>query len=48
MAVRTRIGVMVPSTNTTFEADCQLVAPEGVTIPGHRPTSFRMPKGWTA
>lgn len=36
MAVRTRIGVMVPSTNTTFEADCQLVAPNGVTIHGHR------------
>ena len=36
MAVRTRIGVMVPSTNTTFEADCQLVAPKDVTIHGHR------------
>lgn len=36
MAVRTRIGVMVPSTNTTFEADCQLVAPQDVTIHGHR------------
>ncbi len=36
MAVRTRIGVMVPSTNTTFEADCQLVAPKNVTIHGHR------------
>ena len=36
MAVRTRIGAMVPSTNTTFEADLQLVAPENVTIHGHR------------
>jgi maleate cis-trans isomerase len=27
---------MVPSTNTTFEADLQLVAPENVTIHGHR------------
>ena len=27
MSLRTRIGVMVPSTNTTFEADFQLVAP---------------------
>jgi maleate cis-trans isomerase len=40
MAVRTRIGVMVPSTNTTFEADFQLVAPviapRAVTIHGQR------------
>ena len=36
MAARTRIGVMVPSTNTTFEADYQLVAPKDVTIHGHR------------
>ena len=36
MAVRTRIGVMVPSTNTTFEADFQLVAPREVTIHGQR------------
>jgi maleate isomerase len=36
MAARTRIGVMVPSTNTTFEADFQLVAPRGVTIHGQR------------
>ena len=36
MAVRTRIGVMVPSTNTTFEADFQLVAPRDVTIHGQR------------
>jgi maleate cis-trans isomerase len=36
MALRTRIGVMVPSTNTTFEADFQLVAPRDVTIHGQR------------
>jgi maleate cis-trans isomerase len=36
MAIRTRIGVMVPSTNTTCEADFQMVAPENVTIHGHR------------
>ena len=36
MAIRTRIGVMIPSTNTTFEADCQLVAPKDVTIHGQR------------
>ena len=36
MAVRTRIGVMIPSTNTTFEADCQMVAPKDVTIHGQR------------
>jgi maleate cis-trans isomerase len=36
MAIRTRIGVMVPSTNTSCEADFQMVAPEGVTIHGHR------------
>ncbi len=36
MAVRTRIGVMVPSTNTTCEADFQLAAPDNVTIHGHR------------
>jgi maleate cis-trans isomerase len=36
MGVRTRIGVMVPSTNTTFEADFQLAAPRGVTIHGQR------------
>src|SRR5205814_5479923 len=36
MSLRTRIGVMVPSTNTTFEADFQLVAPRGVTIHGQR------------
>ena len=36
MAIRTRIGVMVPSTNTTCEADFQLVANQNVTIHGQR------------
>ena len=36
MSLRKRIGVMVPSTNTTFEADFQLVAPPEVTIHGQR------------
>lgn len=36
MTVRTRIGVMVPSTNTTCEADFGLVAPQGVTVHGQR------------
>ena len=36
MALRKRIGVMVPSTNTTFEADFQMVAPRDVTIHGQR------------
>jgi maleate isomerase len=36
MAQRKRIGVMVPSTNTTCEADFQMVAPTGVTIHGQR------------
>lgn len=36
MSLRKRIGVMVPSTNTTCEADFQLVAPRGVTIHGQR------------
>ena len=36
MALRKRIGVMVPSTNTTFEADFQLVASRDVTIHGQR------------
>src|SRR5262245_64722901 len=36
MSVRKRIGVMVPSTNTTFESDFQLVAPRDVTIHGQR------------
>ena len=33
---RTRIGLMVPSTNTTCEADFQMATPPGVTIHGHR------------
>jgi maleate cis-trans isomerase len=36
MSLRKRIGVMVPSTNTTFEGDFQLVAPRDVTIHGQR------------
>src|SRR4029450_7425859 len=36
MALPKRIGVMVPSTNTTFEADFQMVAPRDVTIHGQR------------
>ena len=36
MSVRTRIGVMVPSTNTSFEADFQMVAPRDVTVHGQR------------
>jgi len=33
---RTRIGLIVPSTNSTAEADFNLVAPENVTIHGQR------------
>jgi maleate cis-trans isomerase len=36
MSVRTRIGVLVPSTNTTVEGDFQLVKPRDVTIHGQR------------
>ncbi len=36
MAIRTRVGVMVPSTNTTCEGDFQLAAPDDMTIHGHR------------
>jgi maleate isomerase len=36
MSVRTRIGIMMPSTNTTCEADFQLAAPRDVTIHTHR------------
>ena len=36
MAIRKRIGVLVPSTNTTAEADFQLAAPAGVAIHGMR------------
>jgi maleate isomerase len=36
MGVRKRIGVMVPSTNTTCEADYQMVVPRGITVHGQR------------
>jgi maleate cis-trans isomerase len=36
MSVRKRIGVMVPSTNTTCEADFTMVVPRGVTVHGQR------------
>jgi maleate cis-trans isomerase len=36
MSIRKRIGVMVPSTNTTCEADYQMVVPRGVTVHGQR------------
>ena len=36
MSVRKRIGVMIPSTNTTAEADFGLLAPPDVTIHGQR------------
>jgi maleate cis-trans isomerase len=36
MATRQRIGVMVPSTNTTCEADFQMVVPRGHTVHGQR------------
>ena len=36
MGLRKRIGVMVPSTNTTCEADFQMVVPRGVTVHGQR------------
>ena len=36
MTGRMRIGVMVPSTNTTCEADFQLVAPKNLSVHGHR------------
>jgi maleate cis-trans isomerase len=35
-AVRRRIGLMVPSTNTTCEADFGMVVPRGVTVHGQR------------
>jgi maleate cis-trans isomerase len=50
MSVRKRIGVMVPSTNTSFEADFQLVSPRDVTIHGQRLwlTNDAMgARGWT-
>src|SRR5882672_2931024 len=36
MAQRKRIGVMVPSTNTTCEADFQMVVPRAYTVHGQR------------
>jgi len=36
MGARKRIGVMVPSTNTTCEADFQMVVPRGYTVHGQR------------
>jgi maleate cis-trans isomerase len=36
MGLRKRIGVMVPSTNTSCEADFQMAAPRDVTIHGQR------------
>jgi maleate cis-trans isomerase len=36
MSVRKRIGLIVPSTNTTCEADFQMVVPRGITIHGQR------------
>lgn len=36
MGARKRIGLMVPSTNTTCEADFQLVVPRGFTVHGQR------------
>src|SRR5438445_859946 len=36
VTVRKRIGVMVPSTNTTCEADFSMVVPRGVTVHGQR------------
>lgn len=36
MSPRKRIGVMIPSTNTTCEADFQMTVPRGVTVHGQR------------
>jgi maleate cis-trans isomerase len=36
MAARQRIGLLIPSTNTTCEADFQMVAPRGFTVHGQR------------
>ena len=36
MSIRHRIGLMVPSTNTTCEGDYQLVAPRSMTVHGQR------------
>jgi len=37
MSPRKRIGVLIPSTNTTCEADFQMTVPRDVTIHGRRP-----------
>ncbi len=36
MSIRIRIGLIVPSTNSTAETDFNLVAPDNVTIHGQR------------
>ena len=36
MSLRKRIGLVVPSTNTTCEADFQMTVPPGITILGQR------------
>jgi maleate cis-trans isomerase len=36
LSQRTRIGLLVPSTNTTCEADFQLAVPPGFTVHGQR------------
>ena len=36
MSTRKRIGLMVPSTNTTCEADFQMAVPRGITVHGQR------------
>ena len=48
MSVRKRIGVMVPSTNTTCEADFNMVVPRGVTVHGQRLWMTNDAKGDTA
>ena len=48
MAIRTRVGVMVPSTNTTCEGDFQLAAPDDMTIHGHRLWITFSTGGWRA
>jgi len=36
MSLRKRIGLIVPSTNTTCEADFQMAVPRGITVHGQR------------
>src|SRR5436189_4595740 len=36
MSTRKRIGLMVPSTNTTCDADFQMAVPRGITVHGQR------------